>query len=422
MIGGFIMKKYFLSLFLCLTLMTGCSATPPNIQKVQKQPVNVDIPQLTTTDKAQEGYASFAVELLCQSRKEGENTLVAPISVAVVLSMTANGSAGDTLAEFQTLFGMDLDTLNAYCTKALQEYSNLGGSTKSTFVNSLWYNPALTLKDDFVAQCQQNYGAELYQADLQNAATVQAVNDWVSQATNGLIPKTVDNFSKLSIMALVNAIYLQNKFEAPFETPHSDWEMDFTAADGTISHPKGMYNGMREEWYLSHTNGSGVLLPYDDGRLGFLLMLPKEGMGLSDYLSVWDEKTVKFLLDNREKQMMSLTVPKYEIEWEASLTDILASMNLTKAFDPYTADFTAMGSTTSNNPIFIGDVIHKTVLKVNEKGTEAAAVTVAEIMESSAMLPNELIELRFDRPFICGIVDLETEVPLFLGTVEDLKK
>ena len=198
--------------------------------------------------------------------------------------------------------------------------------------------------------------------------------------------------------------------------------MDFTAADGTISHPKGMYNGMREEWYLSHTNGSGVLLPYDDGRLGFLLMLPKEGMGLSDYLSVWDEKTVKFLLDNREKQMMSLTVPKYEIEWETSLTDILASMNLTKAFDPYTADFTAMGSTTSNNPIFIGDVIHKTVLKVNEKGTEAAAVTVAEIMESSAMLPNELIELHFDRPFICGIVDLETEVPLFLGTVEDLKK
>ena len=131
--------------------------------------------------------------------------------------MTANGSAGDTLAEFQTLFGMDLDTLNAYCTKALQEYSNLGGSTKSTFVNSLWYNPALTLKDDFVAQCQQNYGAELYQADLQNAATVQAVNDWVSQATNGLIPKTVDNFSKLSIMALVNAIYLQNKFEAPLK-------------------------------------------------------------------------------------------------------------------------------------------------------------------------------------------------------------
>ena len=211
------MKKYFLSLFLCLTLMTGCSATPPNIQKVQKQPVNVDIPQLTTTDKAQEGYASFAVELLCQSRKEGENTLVAPISVAVVLSMTANGSAGDTLAEFQTLFGMDLDTLNAYCTKALQEYSNLGGSTKSTFVNSLWYDSALSLKDDFVAQCQQNYGTELYQADLQNAATVQAVNDWVRRATDGLIPKTVDNFSKLSIMALVNAIYLQNKFEAPLK-------------------------------------------------------------------------------------------------------------------------------------------------------------------------------------------------------------
>ena len=128
--------------------------------------------------------------------REGENTLISPLSVALALGMTANGAAGDTLAEFQDLFGMDLDTLNAYCVKALRDYSDLGGSTRSTLVNSLWCDPDLTLEDEFIARCQQNYGAELYQTDLQDAATVRAVNNWVSKATEGLIPKTWRNFRR----------------------------------------------------------------------------------------------------------------------------------------------------------------------------------------------------------------------------------
>ena len=412
------MKKHFLPLLLCCTLLTGCAAAGADTKQVREIPGDVDIPQLVSAETAEGGYAAFAAELLRQTRSEGENTLVSPLSVALALGMTANGAAGDTLAEFQDLFGMDLDTLNAYCAKALHDYSALGGSTKSTVVNSLWCDPDLTLEDGFAARCQQNYGAELYQADLQDRATVQSVNEWVSKATEGLIPKTVEEFSEDAVLALVNAIYLQNKFERPFETPSSEWTMDSTAADGTVSHPRGMHNGTRDEWYLSHAGGSGVLLPYDDGRLGFLLMLPEEGLDLSDYLSDWDGTTIKNLLESRKERRVSLTVPKYELEWSGSLADTLPEMGLSRAFDVSVADFTAMGRT-ANGPLFIGDVIHKTVLKVNEKGTEAAAVT-AVVMEASAAMPTDLIELRFDRPFVCGIVDTESGAPLFLGTVEAL--
>ena len=412
------MKKHFLPLILCCTLLTGCAAAGADTHRIRRISEDVEIPQLVSADTAEEGYTAFAAELLRQTRNEGENTLLSPLSVILALGMTANGAAGDTLAEFQDLFGMELDTLDAYCAKALDDYSALGGSTKSTLVNSLWCDPDLTLEDGFVARCQQKYGAELYQADLQESATVWAVNEWVSKATEGLIPKTVEEFSEDAVLALVNAIYLQNKFERPFETPSSEWTMDFTAADGTVSHPRGMHNGTREEWYLSHAGGSGVLLPYDDGRLGFLLMLPEEGLGLSDYLSDWDGMTVKNLLDGREERRVSLTVPKYELEWSGSLADVLPEMGLSRAFDVSAADFTAMGRS-DNGPLFIGDVIHKTVLKVNEKGTEAAAVT-AVVMESGAAMPTDLIELCFDRPFVCGIVDLEGGAPLFLGTVETL--
>lgn len=412
------MKKHFLPLILCCTLLTGCAAAGADTQQIREIPGDVEIPQLVSANTAEEGYASFSAELLRQTRREGENTLVSPLSVALALGMTANGAAGDTLAEFQNLFGMDLDTLNAYCAKALDDYSALGGSTKSTLVNSLWCDPDLMLEEEFIARCQQNYGAELYQADLQDRATVRAVNDWVSKATEGLIPKTVDEFSPDAVLALVNAIYLQNKFERPFETPSSEWTMDFTAADGTVSHPQGMHNGTRDEWHLSHVGGSGVLLPYDDGRLGFLLMLPEEGVQLSDYLSSWDGTTMKNLLGGREERRVSLTVPKYELEWSGSLADILPEMGLSRAFDVSGADFTAIGHS-DNGPLFIGDVIHKTVLKVNEKGTEAAAVT-AVVMDAGVAMPTDLIELCFDRPFVCGIVDMESGAPLFLGTVETL--
>lgn len=412
------MKKRLLPLLLCCGLLTGCTTAGTGVQPLREVPGDVEVPRLVSADTAETGYAAFAAALLRQTRKEGENTLVSPLSVALALGMTANGAAGDTLAEFQDLFGMDLDTLNAYCIKALRDYSDLGGSTRSTLINSLWCDPDLTLEDEFIARCQQNYGAELYQTDLQDAATVRAVNEWVSKATEGLIPKTVEEFSKDAVLALVNAIYLQNQFEGPFETPHSDWTMDFTAADGTVSHPRGMHNGIREEWYLSHAGGSGALLPYDDGRLGFLLMLPEEGTDLSDYLSGWDGTTVKNLLDGREERRVSLTVPKYELEWSGSLAEVLPEMGLSGAFDVAAADFSAMGHS-DKGPLFIGDVIHKTALKVNEKGTEAAAVT-AVVMEAGADMPTDLIELRFDRPFVCGIVDLESGAPLFLGTVETL--
>ncbi len=413
------MKKHLLPLLLCLTLLAGCAAAGAPAQSVPEAAGEVPIPVLDAGSHPDTSYAAFAAELLRQSRTEGENTLLSPLSVMLALGMTANGASGETLAGFQSLFGMDLDTLNAYCAAALDTYSKPGGSTQATLVNSLWCDPDLTLEDRFVARCQQNYGAELYQADLQDAATVKAVNDWVKEATKGLIPKTVDEFSEDAVLALVNAIYLKNQFERPFEAPVSDWEMDFTAEDGTVSHPKGMSNGIRTEQYIAAQKGQGVVLPYDDGRLGFLLMLPDEGVSLTTYLSSWNGETAGALLEARQQAKVSLVVPKFEVEWSGSLGAALAAMGLADAFDPSAADFSAMGSVPDKD-LSIGDVIHKTVLKVNEKGTEAAAVT-AVVMEPTSSAPAEdPIVLRFDRPFVCGIVDLETGAPLFLGTVENL--
>lgn len=428
-------RRRLFSLALCLALLAGCAGPgaveSSSIKKAEPQPIKVPegslepLPgEIAPSGDFLGGYNAFSLSLLNSCREEGKNTLVSPLSVALALGMTANGAGGETLDQFEKLFGLGRDDLNSFCSKLLKDYQSLGGSTEATLADSLWCDPELTLTDDFILRCVGTYQAQLYHADLQDPATVKAVNDWCSEATRGLIPSIADKFDEDAVLALINAIYLKNAFERPFKTPSSEWEMDFHNADGTVSRPKGMSNGVRDEEYIRTENGQGVVLPYDDGRLGLLLMLPGDGVTdrevcLDDLLTSWDENTLTELLSSRTSTRVALTMPKYKVEWSGSLAKQLMTMGLTDAFDPNAANFTEMGST-ADPTLFIGDVIHKTAFEVNEKGTEAAAVTAVVMVAGAAMPPPDMVTLTLDRPFVYGIVDLQEGIPLFLGTVEKL--
>lgn len=419
--------KRLLPLFLTLSLLTGCTAGVGVLRPILT-PEGSAAPVGTVICAADTPlvnlYDDYALDLLRACRKEGENTLLSPLSISLALGMTANGAAGDTLAEFESLFGMDLATLNSLSAQFMADYAALGGSTQASIANSLWVDPWVTLEEDFSRRCADPYAAQLYHVDFRDPGTVKAINGWVSEATRGLIPSVVDRLDPEAVMALINAIYLKNQFQWPFATPSSDWEMDFTAADGTLSRPKGMSNGTRNEEYISTGEGSGVLLPYDDGRLGLLVMLPREGLSLTDYLSSWDGSTLPGLLAARESTLVRLTMPKFKAEWSGSLKEVLQGLGMTNAFDEDTADFTPMGHLPDvpEASLYIGDVIHKTAFEVNEKGTEAAAVTAVIMMAptSVAAPPPQPVILTLDRPFVYSIVDLDTATPLFLGTAETL--
>lgn len=409
-----------LSLFLSLILLVSCQGGK-TLEPIQPPPRTYDVvwpgERSAETDTA---YANFALNLLRESREEGENTLLSPLSVTLALGMTAQGAAGDTARAFETLFGMDGDTLLYYCRALMEDYEDLGGSSQTALANSLWCDPDLELEKLFTADCVHQFGAQLFHADLQSGDTVRAVNGWVDQATHGMIPQVVDRFDEDAVLALINAIYFKNQFQHPFETPTHQWLLDFHNADGTVSQPQGMSNGTRQELYLSHDSGQGVVLPYDDGKLGLLLMLPDEGTSLADYLKGWDGTTIKALLDNKTETRVSLRAPKFQTQWSAELADTLTALGLADAFDPNTADFSAMGRSIHGDPLYIGQVIHKTAFELNEKGTEAAAVTAVIMDAATAMPPKDLIYLTFDRPFVYGIVDLEKGAPLFLGTMEHM--
>ena len=409
-----------IALLLLPALLAGCAPaaawSPP-----------AGVTALTTTEELPGDGADFApqpaadaaigalgADLLRAVHTPGENTLLSPLSITLALSMTANGAAGDTLAELEALLGAEADVLNANAGSLLDDYLALEGSTERAIANSLWMDDSMAAEEGFLERCAAFYQAEVYQADLPTEETRAAVNDWIGRVTRGMIPQMLSQPPREdAALLLVNALYMKNTWKEEFDANDTHPRI-FTAADGTETELDFLYNGTRRERYFAAEDAAGVVLPYDDGRLAFVAVLPDGG--LDAWLEGLDGETLSRLLAAAEETETALYLPRFEAEWGGGLTDALRALGLDAAFDPARADFSRMG-TAGGAPLFLASVDHRAKIEVTETGTEAAAATVVTMAgESAPMEPPA--ELVFDRPFCYAIVDLERGVPLFLGTYE----
>ena len=428
------MKRTLSLLLACalgLGLLSGCAQA-----SAAKE---LTAPKLSVTPSNSEevngALAGFGLELLKKSRDaNGEtamnsdmdhmpfSTLVSPLSVALALSMTANGAAGNTLAQFQDVLGggVDLVELNTACAQLMADYQGLGGSTKCAIANSLWVDPEGQIKDDFIGQCRGIFDAQVFSAQLSEPGIVKDLNSWVSQHTNKMIPEIIDQpFPEETACLLVNALYLKNSWLSEFD-PLSTHTMDFHHAGGPDSQVEYLRKFDTQLSYLQGEGAQGVVLPYDDGRLAFVAILPDlypDSPDFGQWLNNLEGNSLSQLINNREDAtFLSFAMPKFSAEWKGNLEDTLPLLGLEDAFVPGAADFSSLGD--SPEGYYISQVIHATKIEVNEKGTEAAAATVVAAESGAAAPPQEGITLILDRPFLYGIVDLYTGVPLFLGTYE----
>lgn len=417
--------KRILALLLCaslsLSFLSGCTAfSPSTVKELTAQKVyavNYDgSPELT--ERVDAALSAFGLELLRDTRATQEGSvLLSPLSVALALSMAANGAEGETLAQFEDLLsgGSGLDVLNARCAQLMEEFQSLGGSTTCSIANSIWVDPDGQIREDFVGKCAGIFDAQVFQGDLSAPGIVGDLNGWVSEHTNKMIPNIISRpFEENTAALLVNALYLKNTWASKFD-PNSTYAWEFTYADDSVKSMDFLSKGSSTLPYLQGDGVQGVVLPYDDGRLGFFALLPEED--LDSWLAGLGGDDLSRLLAGREDtSFLRLALPKFEAEWKGELKDILSALGLEDAFAPGVADFSLLG----DNPegYYLSQVIHAVKIKVNEKGTEAAAATVGAGSGESGAPLEEGITLIFDRPFLYGIVDLETGLPLFLGTFE----
>ena len=418
-----------LALFSTLALtLCGCNTTEytdlmeirtsaPNAssQTQSVKPVTLECPVGEVLVNPETAFTDFGIRLFQNSIDNDTNTLISPLSVLFALSMTANGAEGDTLAQMESVLGMPVEQLNA----SLNTYINAlpdAGTYRLKAANSIWFkdDPELSVNDSFLQINSDYYDAGIYKVPFDNTA-LKSINNWVNDNTDGMIPSILNEIPSDAVMYLINALC----FDAQWETIYKKNDVrtkDVTLEDGTVRKTELMYS--EEHVYLEDEMATGFLKYYDDKAYAFAALLPKEGVSVADYASSLTGEHLHKLLTDPETITVNAAIPKFECELSTELSETLKNMGMPNAFDSKLADLTALGSSVNGN-LYIGRVLHKTFLALDEKGTKAGAATAVEIKEECAIM--DLKTVILNRPFLYMLIDCKHGIPLFMGTLVDVE-
>ena len=354
----------------------------------------------------------FALRLLQSTHTEDKNTLVSPLSVFSALAMTANGADGSTLAQMETVLGMAQEDMGTWLDSYLTDQGR-----ELKLANAIWFtdDDRLTVQPGFVEDSRNTYRAEVNRAPM-NRDTCDAINRWVREKTDGMIPAILEEIPGDAVMYLVNAL----AFEAQWLEPYEEFQVTsstFTTQDGQEQDVNLMRS--TEHVYYEDDCATGFRKSYDGARYAFVALMPKEGVTVEEYLGNLTGEHLTSLLENPTATTVYAALPKFETEFSTELSDSLKAMGMTDAFDMASADFSAMGTCEDGN-LFINRVKHKTHLSVAEQGTRAGAATVVEMVCGAALI-QDTKTVTLDRPFLYMIVDGWYNYPIFIGTMMDME-
>ena len=395
---------------LCMTACTQGSSTDL-MKDVPAKAVDV----LPDMDAGAAAAADFGVRLFQTSMEEGKNTLISPLSVLYALAMTANGADGETLAQMEQVLGMDVDDLNSY----MLAYLDLLPESKDyklSLANSIWFkdDPNFVVEQSFLQTNADYYGAGAYKAAF-DEGTRNDINNWVKEHTDGMIPEILDEIPDEAIMYLVNALAFEAEWADVYEE-HQIREGRFTMEDGTRQDVDMMHSD--EHKYLEDDMSTGFIKYYKCRRYAFVAMLPNEGVSVAHYVDSLSGEYLQNLLNNTQDVTVFASIPKFETEYDTEMSEVLQEMGMADAFDYHVADFSRLGTYQADGKnICINRVLHKTFISVAEQGTRAGAATAVEMVAEGAMEIVEFKEVVLDRPFIYMLIDCETNLPFFIGTM-----
>ena len=415
---------------LCMGIFAACTGTKMKSQKISEDKIayaeaDTSIFEMEETRRA---MTSFAADLFRKNTESGKNSMLSPLSAYLCLSMCANGAGGITKSEMEKVLGLDMDALNLYCAnlysrinenKQLEEYLSTS--------NAIWYNDAYGIlpKKNFLDVNALYYGVDLYKANFRDVNVAADVNLWISEKTDGMIEKMLDNVNEKAIMLLVNTLLFESRWAQA--GGYNRTNVDFTDSDGRTKSVSGVYSTGYS--YYKSENFHAFKTAYEANGIAFYGILPtadgKYGGKDVDFDSViagFDANEMYGILNGRQRElyMVHAMTPCFKFDYEVQLSDYFAKNGMPSAFDMWGADFSNMYETTDAFNVYISNILQKTAIELDENGTKAAAATV--IVNATAMDPSQFtqIQMYLDRPFIFMIVDEVSGVPLFVGSVANV--
>lgn len=356
----------------------------------------------------------FGLRLLQNSMKTGENELISPVSVLSALAMTMNGAEGETLAQMETVLGMNAEELNSFFHGYLEALGE-NEVNQLSLANSIWFkdDEKFTVEKEFLQINGDYFDADIYKGAF-DEATRKDINTWVWARTNGMIENVLDQIQEDAVMYLVNAL----AFEGEWLDTYNEYQVHdsvFTTEDGRQQDVELMYS--TEGDYLSDENATGFIKYYKNREYAFVALLPNKGITVEEYINSLTGEKLYGLLSQPEMTTVEAALPKFQAVYDYEISDVLSGMGMEDAFDWEKADFSRLGTYEGEN-IFINRVIHKTYISMTETGTRAGAATVVEVAAEGAALEPKAVILN--RPFVYLLVDCETNIPFFIGTMMDM--
>lgn len=369
----------------------------------------------SATDKLIKANNRFGFQLFAELLKQqpDQNIFISPLSLSIALSMLYNGAVGQTQAEMAIALGIqnlsvpEVNQANAQLIQQLEKLTDV----QVAIANSLWAQPTLQFRADFLQRIQEFYQAKVENLDFGNPDAAATINQWASDKTLGKIQQIVQRLSPATILVLLNATYFKGAWSLPFD-PEQTASGTFTLLDDSQK-VVPMMRQLNEYCCYQGEDYQAVRVPFGGKRLSLDIFLPPalaqadsvESLGLGNaakWLSQFPSKSTP-------QRLVTLVLPRFRLEYKvkAELKQALMSLGMKQAFEE--ANFSQLCSDSAT----ISKITHKTFFEVNEAGAEAAAVTAIELERG---LPPTI---TIDRPFFCAIRDQQTGAILFMGVVVD---
>jgi serine protease inhibitor len=403
---------------LAVSLLTGATPFTPvsNHAPVGSSPMDI-----ATADN------TFGFRLLnaVQKTLPNGNVVLSPVSAALNLSMVLNGAEGQTKEEMLKALALDgseieaINTANAQLIKALGTQTN--GVTLSV-ADSLWVDSRrAVLRPDYMKRMQTSYAAEMEGLDFSSPDAPRQINSWASKETQGKIPKVLDKIDPAEVLLLLNAVYFKGQWTHKFDKAKTQ-QRDFTLANGTTKQVARMAQSGRFE-YFETPQMQAIRLPFGDGDLVMEVLLPAQTSplgALEAQLTAEHWKEWRKLYVKREG---TIELPRFELESKYKLNGPLETLGMKRAFDASGAQLTGMLSPAPGRAelgrLSVSAVLQSTYWKVDEEGSEAAAVTTTQLRATAVQRPAQPFHMVVDRPFFCAIEDGRTGALLFVGAIYD---
>lgn len=409
--------KPFMNLFLGVLAVVFLAMT------VAPPAFSAEVPESGGGKALAEGNNVFALDLYGRLSAAEGNLFFSPYSVSTCLAMTYAGTRGETEKQMAQVLHFPPDQGQVHASfgelqRQLNEIQKKSGVNLNV-ANGLWAQKTHPFLPAFLEIAQREYEANLRQVDFRTQAEAARpeINDWVSDKTRGKIKDLIPTglLTPLSRLVLVNAIYFKGQWTMPFQT-NSTVNAPFHAAGGREIQARLMSMNGKEFKYAEPEGLQLVELPYANGALSMVVLLPREQDGLKKLESALDSKNLHGWLAGAQKQKINVFLPKFKLETSSRLDQTLAAMGMRDAFNDHEADFSGMDGA---RDLYLSAVVHKAFVDVNEEGTEAAAATGAVVAMRAVVRPKPIPTFRADHPFIFLIRENTSGSILFLGRLAE---